>query len=150
MFSLNRHCEGPRPPVTSEAATELPPPVTTTTPAEPATTASEAEDDHTDALDPGPSPTESIGCEPHGDHWHCEGPREPAETSSEVSSSELIGSLTIVTTTAATTTTGGAASGTGALTSTTSGPVFTAGAAAGPMAAAAPIFGLAVFAALGL
>ncbi|RYP67570.1 hypothetical protein DL770_008588 [Monosporascus sp. CRB-9-2] len=20
-----------------------------------------------------PSPTESVGCEPHGDHWHCEG-----------------------------------------------------------------------------
>lgn len=27
-----------------------------------------------------PSPTESAGCEPHGDHWHCDG---PAETSSE-------------------------------------------------------------------
>lgn len=26
--------------------------------------------------DPGPSPTESVGCEPHGDHWHCEGPAE--------------------------------------------------------------------------
>lgn len=22
-----------------------------------------------------PSPTESVGCEPHGDHWHCEGAR---------------------------------------------------------------------------
>ena len=22
-----------------------------------------------------PSPTESVGCEPHGDHWHCDGPR---------------------------------------------------------------------------
>lgn len=21
-----------------------------------------------------PSPTESVGCEPHGDHWHCDGP----------------------------------------------------------------------------
>jgi hypothetical protein len=21
-----------------------------------------------------PSPTESVGCHPHGDHWHCEGP----------------------------------------------------------------------------
>lgn len=21
------------------------------------------------AQDPGPSPTESVGCEPHGDHW---------------------------------------------------------------------------------
>jgi hypothetical protein len=147
MLFLNRHCEGPRPPVTSEPATQQPPAITTTTPAEPATTASEAEDDHTDVVDPGPSPTESIGCEPHGDHWHCEGPREPAETSSEVSSSEVIGSLTMVTTT---TTTSGAPSGTGALTSTTSGPVVTGGAAAGPLAAAAPVFGLAVFAALGL
>ncbi|KAI4266881.1 MAG: hypothetical protein L6R38_008497 [Xanthoria sp. 2 TBL-2021] len=25
--------------------------------------------------DPGPSPTASVGCEPHGDHWHCDGPR---------------------------------------------------------------------------
>jgi hypothetical protein len=38
-------------------------------------------DDHTDhpASTGGsiePSPTESIGCEPHGDHWHCDGPRE--------------------------------------------------------------------------
>lgn len=31
-----------------------------------------------------PSPTESIGCEPHGDHWHCDG---PAETSSAASTS---------------------------------------------------------------
>ncbi|KAL2752325.1 hypothetical protein ACRALDRAFT_1065485 [Sodiomyces alcalophilus JCM 7366] len=23
-----------------------------------------------------PSPTASVGCEPHGDHWHCEGPVE--------------------------------------------------------------------------
>ncbi|KAK0657922.1 hypothetical protein B0T16DRAFT_315360 [Cercophora newfieldiana] len=23
----------------------------------------------------GPSPTESIGCEPHGDHWDCDAPR---------------------------------------------------------------------------
>ncbi|RJE27559.1 hypothetical protein PHISCL_00145 [Aspergillus sclerotialis] len=26
------------------------------------------------AQDPGPSPTASVGCEPHGDHWHCDGP----------------------------------------------------------------------------
>ncbi|KKZ60855.1 hypothetical protein EMCG_04446 [[Emmonsia] crescens] len=28
---------------------------------------------------PGPSPTQSIGCEPHGDHWHCDGPRTPTD-----------------------------------------------------------------------
>lgn len=38
---------------------------------------SDSEDEHDDATgteDPGPSPTESTGCEPHGDHWHCDGP----------------------------------------------------------------------------
>ncbi|KAK0119409.1 hypothetical protein ONS95_010861 [Cadophora gregata] len=30
-----------------------------------------------------PSPTESVGCEPHGDHWHCDG---PAVTSSPLAS----------------------------------------------------------------
>ena len=36
----------------------------------------EDEHDHTDAPGSGslkPSPTESYGCEVHGDHWHCEG-----------------------------------------------------------------------------
>lgn len=32
-----------------------------------------------------PSPTESTGCEPHGDHWHCDG---PAKTSSAASASQ--------------------------------------------------------------
>jgi hypothetical protein len=29
------------------------------------------------AQDPGPSPTASVGCVAHGDHWDCEGPRTP-------------------------------------------------------------------------
>ncbi|EAW13643.1 uncharacterized protein ACLA_043630 [Aspergillus clavatus NRRL 1] len=33
------------------------------------------------AQDPGPSPTASVGCEPHGDHWHCDGPASPTATS---------------------------------------------------------------------
>ncbi|BDD58799.1 hypothetical protein MPDQ_007553 [Monascus purpureus] len=32
--------------------------------------------------DPGPSPTASVGCEPHGDHWHCDGPATPTSVSS--------------------------------------------------------------------
>lgn len=28
-----------------------------------------------------PSPTESTGCEPHGDHWHCDAPVETAAAS---------------------------------------------------------------------
>lgn len=35
------------------------------------------------------SPTESTGCEPHGDHWHCDG---PAETSGAASASPSAGS----------------------------------------------------------
>ncbi|KAK4172820.1 hypothetical protein QBC36DRAFT_361597 [Triangularia setosa] len=41
------------------------------------------EDDHTDAPGTGsinPSPTESYGCEAHGDHWHCEGHRTASST----------------------------------------------------------------------
>jgi hypothetical protein len=30
----------------------------------------------------GPSPTESVGCSPHGDHWHCDGPASTAATTS--------------------------------------------------------------------
>ncbi|KAI2467493.1 hypothetical protein F4781DRAFT_309900 [Annulohypoxylon bovei var. microspora] len=29
-----------------------------------------------------PSPTESVGCEPHGDHWHCDGAVIASSTSS--------------------------------------------------------------------
>jgi hypothetical protein len=35
------------------------------------------DDDHDDAPGSGtagPSPAESVGCEPHGNHWHCDGP----------------------------------------------------------------------------
>ncbi|KAK0732527.1 hypothetical protein B0T21DRAFT_384785 [Apiosordaria backusii] len=41
------------------------------------------EDDHTDVPGTGtikPSPTESYGCEAHGDHWHCEGHRTASST----------------------------------------------------------------------
>jgi len=30
-----------------------------------------------------PSPTESVGCEPHGDHWHCDGPAETGSAGGE-------------------------------------------------------------------
>ncbi|KAK3299836.1 uncharacterized protein B0H64DRAFT_1800 [Chaetomium fimeti] len=81
------HCEGAR----TVAETDAPTDVGTTTAAAATTSAAhdhdEDEDDHdhdeddddsthTDAAGTGalaPSPTESYGCEPHGDHWHCEG-----------------------------------------------------------------------------
>ncbi|KAF4981171.1 hypothetical protein FZEAL_2971 [Fusarium zealandicum] len=41
------------------------------------------DDDHSHSAGPteslAPSPTASVGCEPHGDHWHCEGPRIAAD-----------------------------------------------------------------------
>lgn len=32
-----------------------------------------------------PSPVASVGCEPHGDHWHCDGPAETTTTAAELS-----------------------------------------------------------------
>ncbi|RYP27893.1 hypothetical protein DL767_007481 [Monosporascus sp. MG133] len=68
------HCEGP-------AA------ATTDAPAASATSDNDDEDqDHAEGTGSlAPSPTESVGCEPHGDHWHCDGPAETA-TESDVSS----------------------------------------------------------------
>uniref|UniRef100_A0A8H7KEJ1 Hydrophobin n=1 Tax=Bionectria ochroleuca TaxID=29856 RepID=A0A8H7KEJ1_BIOOC len=77
------HCEGPATSATSAAVT---------------TSASEDHDhDHSSTVDPGPSPTESVGCQPHGDHWHCEGPAVTSGASSNVPSS----SSAAVTTTSA-------------------------------------------------
>lgn len=44
-----------------------------------------------------PSPTESVGCEPHGDHWHCDGPRETGSASASASDASA---STLVSTTA--------------------------------------------------
>lgn len=68
------HCEGAR------TATEN---NVVSTPAAVATTTAAHDDDHDHASGTGaiaPSPTESVGCEPHGDHWHCSGPRTALDT----------------------------------------------------------------------
>jgi hypothetical protein len=62
----------------------------TATGSQPTTTSEHADhdDDHDmTAVVPGastatlaPSPTESFGCEPHGDHWHCDGSITAATT----------------------------------------------------------------------
>lgn len=50
-----RHCDGPA-----------------------STTSPSSNEQKTDATEEaGPSPTESTGCHPHGDHWHCAGPASP-------------------------------------------------------------------------
>lgn len=48
------------------------------------------------AQEAGPSPTESVGCEPHGDHWHCEGPRptDVAASTSEVAVTTTVAATT--------------------------------------------------------
>ncbi|CAG9942227.1 unnamed protein product [Clonostachys rosea f. rosea IK726] len=64
------HCEGPA--VTSGASSNVP-----SSSSAAVTTTSADHDDHShgSATPTKPSPTESVGCEPHGDHWHCDGPR---------------------------------------------------------------------------
>ncbi|KAH8201624.1 hypothetical protein TruAng_004230 [Truncatella angustata] len=42
-----------------------------------------------------PSPTESVGCEPHEDHWHCDG---PVSTSSATFTTTVSGSAATITT----------------------------------------------------
>ncbi|KAK3309429.1 uncharacterized protein B0T15DRAFT_515472 [Chaetomium strumarium] len=103
------HCEGPRETsaadgtVTTTAAA-----VTTTATATVTTSAAHGDDDHdhdehhdeSGTASLAPSPTESYGCEPHGDHWHCEG---------AVTASGSV-STTLVTTTASTSQTADGAS----------------------------------------
>lgn len=43
--------------------------------------------EHTTATPTVPSPTASVGCEPHGDHWHCDGPVETSSTSDAAAAS---------------------------------------------------------------
>ncbi|KAK8087356.1 hypothetical protein PG994_002330 [Apiospora phragmitis] len=70
------HCDGPAPnaaPVSASGSAAA---------AAATTSASEHDHDHESEHESGtgslkPSPTESAGCEPHGDHWHCEGPMGP-------------------------------------------------------------------------
>ncbi|KAH7040585.1 uncharacterized protein B0I36DRAFT_344306 [Microdochium trichocladiopsis] len=61
---------------------------------------SHTDDDHTDhASGTGslaPSPTESIGCEPHGDHWHCDGPASTSGAPVSTRSSTATTSSTVV------------------------------------------------------
>ncbi|KAF4122056.1 hypothetical protein GMORB2_7649 [Geosmithia morbida] len=64
------HCEG----AVSETATSSATPVSSSVSAT-ATSEHDHDHDHDDGETSGtlaPSPTESTGCEPHGDHWHCD------------------------------------------------------------------------------
>ncbi|KAK4113177.1 hypothetical protein N656DRAFT_828859 [Canariomyces notabilis] len=121
------HCEGPRPTDEPAVTTSTVPVITT-----PTTTTTSHEEDHGDSASLAPSPTESVGCEPHGDHWHCDGPA--------------------VTMATVTTTTSGAAAGTGSPSSTRSAPssVVTAGAALHQLHGAVGVVGLAALVVAGI
>ena len=71
------HCDGP---AATGSSSSL---ITVTSASATATVTSHTDEAGTESL--APSPTESVGCEPHGDHWHCDG---PAETSSSGSATE--------------------------------------------------------------
>ncbi|KAL2131225.1 hypothetical protein VTI74DRAFT_5402 [Chaetomium olivicolor] len=90
------HCQGPR-------VTSAPADAAATTGAAVATSSASHDEDHHDHTEDHdhhtdsagtaslkPSPTESYGCEPHGDHWHCEGPR----TASSSAASTLVTAIT--------------------------------------------------------
>jgi hypothetical protein len=129
LIRIYRDCDGPRP--TTSAGT---PPATTVTPTSSAHDHNDDDDDHTDASGSGtlgPSPTASVGCEPHGDHWHCDGPRPAGTTINSITSGVAAGAGALPTTTRATT-------------------AITAGAASDRVIGVAPMLGLAVLAAFGL
>ena len=74
---LSRDCEGPRISSAPPDSTGTAPPPAITSHA--GTGGGDHDNDHGHDDDAGngslePRPTESVGCEPHGDHWHCDGP----------------------------------------------------------------------------
>lgn len=74
---MTRHCAGPLTASATLATTSATSSLVIIT-----TASRTASDDHEDGKNGAssttaslaPSPTESVGCEPHGDHWHCDGP----------------------------------------------------------------------------
>ncbi|ETS74019.1 hypothetical protein PFICI_13885 [Pestalotiopsis fici W106-1] len=94
------HCDGPV--STTQAESSITTTFATTTTA----TSTSSEEDHDHESGTGslaPSPTESVGCEPHGDHWHCDGPASTTAASNATSSSTAsTTSSTTATTTPAT------------------------------------------------
>ncbi|EGS17078.1 uncharacterized protein CTHT_0074060 [Thermochaetoides thermophila DSM 1495] len=93
------HCEGPRVTATETGAAVTTTPVLDDHGDHDHDHDEEGHHDHTDhtegpsSVSLAPSPTESYGCHPHGDHWHCEGPRTALSSGTGVT--------TLVTTTSA-------------------------------------------------
>ncbi|TGJ78704.1 hypothetical protein E0Z10_g10062 [Xylaria hypoxylon] len=85
------HCDGP-------ASTTSSAPATTTTHDHD----DDDDDDHESTGTLAPSPTESVGCESHGDHWHCDGPAVTFSSTITSSSTVAASASTSATTSVAT------------------------------------------------
>ena len=53
--------------------------------------AEEHDDEHETETPTFPAPTESVGCEAHGDHYHCEGPATAAQATAPPSTTGAVG-----------------------------------------------------------
>lgn len=49
------------------------------------------DDEHETETPTFPAPTESVGCEPHGDHYHCEGPTTAAQATTPPTATGAVG-----------------------------------------------------------
>lgn len=85
LILLYRHCDGPATATSLSAVTSGSATVAPTTAAE--------EEEETESLPP--SPTASLGCEPHGDHWHCDGPAATGSSSSLITVTSASATATV-------------------------------------------------------
>ncbi|KAI1457888.1 hypothetical protein F4805DRAFT_457331 [Annulohypoxylon moriforme] len=72
------HCDGPAS-VTASGSFSAQTTVSSSITSSITSSTSEEHEEGTGTL--APSPTESFGCEPHGDHWHCDGAVVASSTS---------------------------------------------------------------------
>lgn len=100
-YSSGRHCDGPASStveaatassiiasVTESSATGSVTASSTVSVVTSSSTSDHDEDHEEGSATLAPSPTESVGCEAHGDHWHCDG---PASTTSSEAAAETGG-----------------------------------------------------------
>ncbi|KAM7188476.1 hypothetical protein V8F33_010626 [Rhypophila sp. PSN 637] len=108
------HCDGPRvTSITVSPSTLLTSRLTTTPPAVTSASAhpdhdddhehhDDDHDDHDDDASIKPSPTGSVGCVAHGDHWHCDGPATATPTQSAAETGAVASGVSTVPTSAGT------------------------------------------------
>ncbi|KAK4210655.1 hypothetical protein QBC37DRAFT_29303 [Rhypophila decipiens] len=118
------HCDGPRvtsitvsPSTLLRSRLTTPPPAVTSAPAHPDHDHDHDDhedhdddhehhdddhDDHDDDAAIKPSPTGSVGCVAHGDHWHCDGPATATPTQSATETGAIASGVSTVPTSAGT------------------------------------------------